>query len=1001
MNRTLTSYIYPAVEAASVAAECTAWEAPGEPVSFATALRNRFTPRSPGDAWGAPWGTTWLSIRADVPVEWRGRRTELIVELGFNDEMEGFQVEGIAYAESGEAVKALNPQSRWLPVEVGALDVAYIVEAASNPVLLPKVQDELVFAPTPLGDPATAGLRPQYVLGNSRLALVDEGARALIHDLEVLSELARSLPAESARRWEILVALEASLNVLDVHDVGATSRAARQALVAVLDQPAVGSAHILNAIGHAHIDSAWLWPLRETRRKVARTVANVLQLMDEDPDLLYAMSSAQQFAWLEEDHPDLFRRLSARFAEGRFLPVGGMWVESDVNMPSGESLVRQLVTGTRYFEEKFGDVAKVGWLPDSFGYSAALPQILKLAGYHRFITQKISWNTTNKFPHHTFWWEGIDGSRVLTHFPSADMYNSNVTVADVAHAASNFADKGWVNRSVLPFGFGDGGGGPTREMMERAARMRDLEGSARVEVSSPVKFFDQVEQEFADPQVWLGEMYLEFHRGIYTSQARTKCGNRRVEQLFREAELWATQARVRADQDYPFHALERLWQEVLVLQFHDVLPGTSIAWVHNEAEQTYARVESELVSIVESSLVALSGPGPGASIANASPFARSGVSGHSISTPVVRDGAVSAHSSDGLVILDNGVVRVAIAEDGTVVELTDLQRSRRVISNGDRGNLLRIYRDVPTKWDAWDIDAGYRATGLDVDSVVSARIEERGSRCAFVVDRAFGSSTASQEIVVTAGSAQVDFTTRVDWHERDRLLKVEFPLALSTERWAAETQFGHTYRTTHTNTSWDTAKFEACAHRWVHVGEPGYGVAVINDRTYGHSVRRVGSRDSGGIRTSVELSLVRGPRYPDPKADQGAHTFRYAVHVGADIEDAVRAGYEFTDSAREVSGGTPVPALAEFRGRGVVIDTVKMADDRSGDFIVRAYESLGARQEVQFSVSVDADAVYDVDLLENRICADLDLTQSLTFSPFQIRTFRVELSDAERNFEGG
>src|SRR5690606_10952090 len=325
----------------------------------------------------------------------------------------------------------------------------------------------------------------------------------------------------------------------------------------------------VSAVGHAHIDSAWLWPLRETVRKVARTAANVTALMDDHPGLVFAMSQAQQLEWIKEHRPEVYARVKEKAAEGRFVPVGGMWVEADTNMPGGEAMARQFVFGKRFFAEEFGVDTPEVWLPDSFGYSAALPQIVRLAGARWFLTQKISWNRTNPFPHHSFQWEGIDGTRVFTHFPPADTCNSELAGRELAHAARNFRDKGAATRSLVPFGWGDGGGGPTREMLGRADRLADLEGSPKVRLERPAEFFAAAEQEYPQAPVWAGELYLELHRGTYTSQARTKQGNRRSEHLLREAELWAATAAVRTGAAYPYDRLERIWKQVLLHQFHD------------------------------------------------------------------------------------------------------------------------------------------------------------------------------------------------------------------------------------------------------------------------------------------------------------------------------------------------------------------------------------------------------------------------------------------------
>ncbi|NLE97210.1 MAG: alpha-mannosidase, partial [Propionibacterium sp.] len=355
------------------------------------------------------------------------------------------------------------------------------------------------------------------------------------------------------------------------HPAGRPGRGARAELAEVLSRPAAASAHELFAVGHAHIDSAWLWPVRETVRKVARTCSNVLDLMDQHDDFVFAASSAQQYAWIQEHRPELFERMRRRIREGRFVPVGGMWVESDTNLPGGEGLVRQFVHGTRYFREQFDVDTSIVWLPDSFGYTAALPQIMAQAGARWFLTQKLSWNETNRVPHHTFLWEGLDGTRIFTHFPPADTYGSDVGMADLARAEGQFAEKAGATSSLLPFGYGDGGGGPTREMLARARRSADLEGSPKVRLASPEQFFAHAEEEYPEPPVWSGELYLEFHRGTYTSQARTKRGNRRSEALLREAELWASTAALRVGAPYPYEELRRLWETVLLLQFHDIL----------------------------------------------------------------------------------------------------------------------------------------------------------------------------------------------------------------------------------------------------------------------------------------------------------------------------------------------------------------------------------------------------------------------------------------------
>ncbi len=414
---------------------------------------------------------------------------EAVLDLGWTRAVPGFQAEGLAHEPDGRIVKGLNPLNDWLPATAGT-HVEWYVESAANPTVLTG------FRPTTLGDRLTSGPDPLYALTRADLCRRETDVAELVADLDVADGLRRTLP-DDQRAAELLGAIERALDVLDLSDVVGSAAAARAELAGVLSTPAAPGGHTISAVGHAHIDSAWLWPVRETVRKVARTVANVVQLMDTDDSLVYAMSSAQQWAWLESSYPELFTRVRAYVDQGRFVPVGGMWVESDTNLVGGEAMARQFVVGKRWFAEHLGVEPREVWLPDSFGYTAALPQIVSLAGMRWFLTQKISWNTTNPFPHHTFWWEGIDGTRVFTHFPPVDTYNAELTGDELAHSAANFRDKGVASRALAPFGYGDGGGGPTREMLGRARRTADLAGSPRVRVETPEAFFTAAEEEYA------------------------------------------------------------------------------------------------------------------------------------------------------------------------------------------------------------------------------------------------------------------------------------------------------------------------------------------------------------------------------------------------------------------------------------------------------------------------------------------------------------------------
>lgn len=854
-----------------------------------------------------------------------GKRVEAVIDLGFVGDWPGSQAEALVHFTDGTPLKAVNPLNQYVPIAnpaAGGESIDYLVEAASNPDIL--AND---FAgPTPLGDVLTAGDRPLYTFRRADIAVLDEEVWHLDLDLQVLRELMVHLGEHEPRRHEIMHALDRAMDALDLDDVSGSAAAVRAVLAPVLASPAHASAHTISGVGHAHIDSAWLWPIRETKRKTSRTFSNVTSLAEEYDDFIFACSQAQQYEWVRDNYPQVWARIQQSVKNGQWVPVGGMWVESDGNLPGGEAIARQLVHGKRFFIEHFGIETKGVWLPDSFGYNAAYPQLAKLAGNEWFLTQKISWNQTNKFPHHTFWWEGIDGTRIFTHFPPVDTYNARFSGEEMDRAVRNYAEKGGGSRSLAPFGWGDGGGGPTREIMERARRLADLEGSPKVVVEHPDTFFAKARAEYPDAPVWVGELYLELHRATYTTQARTKQGNRRSEHKLREAELWATTAALHAPgYAYPYAKLDRLWKTVLLHQFHDILPGSSIAWVHREAEAEYARVAEELEVLTAEAVAALGGGQPGDDrrsgalrVFNTSPYGRAEVvrppEGAPAYVEVPASGSASLTGAEPPQavtvagrVLDNGLVRVQVAEDGTLSSVRDLRANREVLA--DRGNLLRLHTDLPNYWDAWDIDKHYQNRYTDLLEPESVTVVEEDPLVGAIrVTRSFGKgSTITQTITLRAGSPRIDFETDIDWHEAEKILKAAFPVDIRAPHSSAEIQFGHIQRPTHTNTSWEAARFEVSGHRWVHIGEPGYGVAVINDSTYGHDVSRT-VREDGGTTTTVRLSLVRAPRVPDPEADQGRHRFTYALLPGASIEDAVAEGYSSTSRCAWRRRRTPPPA---------------------------------------------------------------------------------------------
>lgn len=966
LERVVRERLQPRLHEPVADVEVAAWRVggDGEPVPPAHALGATYEPLAVGATWGPRWGTTWLRVEGRVPAG--ERPVELVLDLGWSGRFVGGQGEALVFRADGVPLKALHPRNGWFRLTgpgaaegVVAADGRFtvFVEAAANPLVL----DAPAFGETTYGEKPGPDEPEPYRLVSAKLCAFDAEVFELLRDLEATGDLMPQLSPDEPRYWKILRAVEAALDATSVAE-------AREALAEALSQPANASAHRMTAVGHAHIDSAWLWPLRETRRKVARTLANVLTLMETEPGLVYAMSSAQQYAWVQEDHPELFERVRQRVAEGRVVPVGGMWVESDAVMPGGESLVRQISFGKRYFAETFGHESEVVWLPDSFGYSGAWPQIARRAGYRWFLTQKLSWNDTTVFPHHTFAWEGIDGSRILTHFPPADTYSAEVTAGELRHAVSNFRDKSVSDHSLLLFGYGDGGGGPTREMVARAHRFRDLEGAARVELGAPEQFFAAVEAELGDDApVWAGELYLELHRGTLTSQIAMKQGNRRAEALLRTVEYLKAVSAVRDDVPYPHAELDEAWRTVLLHQFHDILPGSSISWVHREARDTYARLEKQLRALVE---------GPGAP-------------GRIVGWQVVRDAnrvaptkAVALSEADRLVsdrdgselsvdvVLDNGILRASLDANGNVQSLVDV-RDGREIAAGPLG-VLRLFRDEPVRWDAWDVDRHVLRLPVPLEF---AGVEATGD--AIVVTHRRGASTFVTTYAMEAGRPRLDITVDVDWQEREHLLKLSLPVAVHSMRARYETQYGSIERPTHENTLADEAQYEVCSHRWVHVTEPGLGVGVINDSTYGCDVRRI----PGG--TDIRPTLLRAPRYPDPHTDRGRHTLRFAVVAGDETQTRKEADDLNAPRLDALTDLEPLVTLDVAAG-AAVIDWIKLADDRSGDVIVRLHETRGGRALARLKPSFPA-AVAETDLLER----DPVPVDQLVLGPFQITTLRL------------
>ena len=958
-----------------------------------------------GSSWGAPWATTWFRLAGEIPPEWVGRRVEAVIDLGFHQRAAGFQCEGLVVDLHDDGsftpLQGIHPRRTNYAVDAVAGPITLHVEAASNP-MFPQ------FTPSMLGSPDTAGDRQLYRFRRASLVVVDPDAEALAYDIEVLDGVMRSLALDDPRRARLLRTLADTLD--RIPDVAAARRTIAPAMAEDFGDAV---RHRSVAVGHAHIDTAWLWPIRETKRKCTRTFASAVAVMDDYPEYVFAASSAQHYTWIEEHHPELFAKITERVERGQWMPVGGMWVEADMNLPSGESLVRQIVFGQRYFEEKFARRCTEVWIPDVFGYPAGLPQVFAAGGMDRFVTQKLSWNKQNTFPHSTFWWEGLDGTRVLTHFPPVDTYNAEITPEEFGFSIANFKDHAWSTDSLMPFGHGDGGGGPTREMLERARRLAHIDSRATLEVGAPDAMFDRIERDIergAPAPVWRGELYFETHRGTLTSQIETKLGNRRCERLLVEAELWAATLGRDADVDH-------LWKEVLTQQFHDILPGSSIAWAHDDAEAVFARVGDDLEARIGSLLADVAGPGTW--LANRADVdvdevvvVDAPLSGDQVQTladgrsaarlraPALGVAALDPLAVDDRVVLSdssmtNGKLAVRWDAAGNITSIIDLTHAREIVPDGERMAVLELAVDQPVEYDAWDLESWTRSGGAPITAAERVEIIDAGPLVGRVqVTRTFGPSTAVVTYELRADSPQLLVHVEFDWHHDEHLLSMAFPLDVRSDVAMCDVQFGVVARPTHPSSPWDAAKFEVCAHRFVDVAEPDFGVAILNTGRFGHGV----------FDGAVRVSLAKAAQYPDPNADRGHHAVTFAIRPhGGGLAEVRDAAARLNSPLRVVSGGAALVAPAPIvriggadggAAPGVEVDAVKLADDGSGDLIVRLHEAVGNRTRCSVATHGRVTDAWRCNLLEETQSGEEvgDGVVTFTLRPFQIVTLRLRCS---------
>jgi alpha-mannosidase len=981
--------------------------APGR-IPFETAIQGEYLPVELGHQFGPIWSTHWVRVEIEIPTSWKDQEVHLLWDStseGCVWDPNGQPIQGLTGSGNSWASGSIRPEYRLTTKSNGGEKLILYIEVACNGLFGNSFNQ--------------SDINLTGYLRKAEIAVFDPKAWDLWWDFQVIADMAEHLPTDSPRGGQALHTANAMINIIDLDDP-TTWHAGKQIAGDFFAAHNGDSQHQLSAVGHAHIDTAWLWPLAETMRKCVRTFSTAVRYMEDYPDYIFACSQAQQYEWMKDYHPGLYEQIKTKVKEGRFIPTGGSWVEPDTNVPSGESLVRQFLLGQRYFQAEFGVTCQEFWVPDVFGYSAALPQIMQQAGIRYFLTQKMSWNQFNKLPSHTFLWEGLDGSQVLTHFPPVDTYNAMANVKDLLFNVSNYKDHDRSKESYLLFGYGDGGGGPTSAMLEQLDRVKDVAGLPQVTQRTPLDFFQRLETDIKDPITWRGELYFEYHRGTYTTQADTKRDNRRSEFVLHDIEFLAAMAHATQGRSYPTEDLARLWKILLTNQFHDIIPGSSIAEVYEDAAKDYHEVLSVGKELRKKAVTALvnqtSDVTDRVAVANTLSFERTELVELPQGTPTEQIGSngtplgivsvpamgfkvgtpTNQHSPPVQVskvpegfMLENEFVVAKLTNGGQLTSLFDKQNGRECIKPDELANQFVLFDDNPVAYDAWDVDIYHLEKFNYVRPAHNAEIIESGPlRASLAFEVVISPKSRLRQVVsLTALSPRLDFSTEVDWHEDHKFLKVEFPFNLHAAYATYEIQFGYLQRPTHFNNSWDMARFEVCAHRWADFSEPDYGVALLNDSKYGYSA----------FDNLMRLSLLRSPKMPDPQADMGEHHFRYALlpHANSPIEAGViEAGYTFNSPllVYPTEAEPQTQSFFQVVGGSLILDTVKKAED-SDAIILRLYEAHGKRGTCRIESSLPVTSVSQTNLLENQD-SPLEWDENgvdIHYSPFKLITLKLNM----------
>lgn len=917
-----------------------------------------------GHVWAGVFGCAWFHVVGNVPKSCVGKHVVLHIDVGG---------EGLVY-DGVEPVKGITNVVTYLD-KVSAPIGKSIVEISKCSSGNERV--DLFF---------DCGYNSFFnkLIGKGKfryahIAIVNEEARDLYYDYLTFASLL-SITENKVEREKLNVLLDCSFNFAIKGEISK----AREVFSPLLNGKADETLKF-TAVGHSHLDLAWLWPLRETKRKAERTFANQLYNLEEYDNYIYGASQPQQFEWIKNKCPKQYEALKRRIVEGKIEPQGGMWVESDTNVTSGESLIMQIFYGKKFFADEFGQDMRICWLPDVFGYNANLPQILKKSDIPYFLTIKLSWNEHNRFPHRSFKWVGIDGSEVLVHMPPDETYNSCGSPACAKNAKNNFSEKHLIDEAVILFGVGDGGGGPSEAHIEMISRQENLQGCPKITTGKAIDFFDRMNCKKQNLPTYNGELYLEKHQGTYTTQGRNKRFNRQSEFALQDLQALLALAYTRGFK-YPQEQLDLWWKEILLYQFHDIIPGSSIQRVYDESRARYAVILEEIAKKKEEVIRFLCEDGDEKFVFNPTSFDREQVFGGNKASKV-RVGAYAFAKVQSVDVdnkigeiengITNGILDVKFNKHGEIVSLRD---KNGVEFAKEYLNRLKLFFDRPLHYNAWDIHWKYHnQKGKTLKAFKFETVVENGKIIRKNYYKHF-KTTIIQEVSLTSKDDKVEIKTYCDFHEIFKMLRAEFEPTVKSDEVKCDIQFGSINRTTHDETAIEKAQFEICAHKYVDVSDDSKGFSLLNDCKYGHRVKN-------GL---ISLNLLRSPKYPDRKADIGEHVFTYALYPHADKcgVDTLKESYFLNKPLIEISAKNCPNFIARTTNESVVCETIKKAYDQNG-IIVRLYEGDGKTAKTALQVGFEFEKAFEVNLIEKNN-SPIDLND-LSFTPFEIKTILLML----------